>query len=110
MGDTTKIPLISSEIAGLWNAYMSESLTVRVLSYFLNRIEDPETQDLLQKTFELSNQHITEITGLFNQAGLPIPDGFTDNDVNINAHVYLQILSIWHIYHICQELQCTITH
>jgi hypothetical protein len=85
MGDTNKIPLISSEIAGLWNAYMSESLTVRVLSYFLNRIEDPETQDLLQKTFDLSNQHITEITGLFNQAGLPIPDGFTDNDVNINA-------------------------
>ncbi|MBU3183085.1 DUF3231 family protein [Clostridium psychrophilum] len=85
MGDTTKILLISSEIAGLWNAYMSESLTVRVLSYFLNRIEDTETQDLLQKTFDLSNQHITEITGLFNQAGLPIPDGFTDNDVNVNA-------------------------
>ena len=26
MGDTNKIPLISSEIAGIWNAYMSESL------------------------------------------------------------------------------------
>ncbi|MBU3182330.1 DUF3231 family protein [Clostridium psychrophilum] len=85
MGDTNKIPLISSEIAGIWNAYMSESLTVKVLSCFLNRVEDTEIQALLQKTFELSNQHITEITGLFNQAGLPIPDGFTDNDVNINA-------------------------
>lgn len=42
MSDIKKIPLISSEIAGLWNAYMSENLIVRVLSYFLNRVEDEE--------------------------------------------------------------------
>ncbi|MGH4049810.1 MAG: DUF3231 family protein [Clostridium sp.] len=77
--------LIFSEMAGIWNAYMSESLTVRVLSYFLNRVEDNETRDLLQQTFDKSNQHVTELTGLFNQAGLPLPDGFTDNDVNINS-------------------------
>ena len=84
-GDVKQIPLISSEIAGLWNAYMSESLIVRVLSYFLNRVEDEETRVLLQQTLDLSTQHITEITNLFNQAGLPIPGGFSENDVNINA-------------------------
>ena len=84
-GDIKQIPLISSEIAGLWNAYMSESLIVRVLSYFLNRVEDEETRVLLQQTFDMSKQHITEITDFFNQAGLPIPNGFTDADVNINA-------------------------
>ena len=47
-GDVKQIPLISSEIAGLWNAYMSESLIVRVLSYFLNRVEDEETRVLLE--------------------------------------------------------------
>jgi len=47
MGDTKKIPLISYEIAGLWNAYMSESLIVRVLSYFINRVEDNETHIIL---------------------------------------------------------------
>jgi len=85
MNEKTTIPLISSEIAGLWNAYMSESLKVRVLSYFLNRVEDNEIRDLLQQTFDKSNQHLTEITGLFNKSGFPLPDGFTDNDVNINA-------------------------
>jgi len=84
-GDVTKIPLISSEIAGLWNAYMSESLTAKVLSYFLNRVEDEETRVLLQQTLDMSNQHLIEITGFFNQAGLPIPDAFNDNDVNIGA-------------------------
>jgi len=33
----------------------------------------------------LSKQHISEITDLLNGAGLRIPEGFTDIDVNINA-------------------------
>ena len=28
VSDIKKIPLVSSEISGLWNAYMSESLTI----------------------------------------------------------------------------------
>jgi len=84
-GDIKQIPLVSSEIAGLWNAYMSETLIVRVLSYFVNRVECEETRVLLQQTLDKTKQHVTEMTTLFNQAGLPIPDGFTDNDVNINA-------------------------
>ncbi|HZK55765.1 MAG TPA: DUF3231 family protein [Desulfosporosinus sp.] len=51
-GDITKIPLISSEIAGLWNAYMSESLIVRVISYYANRVECEETRALLQQTVD----------------------------------------------------------
>ena len=69
-GDIQQIPLISSEIAGLWNAYMSESLIVRVLSYFLNRVEDEKTRVLLQQTYDKSNQHVTEINNMLNQAGL----------------------------------------
>jgi len=40
---------------------------------------------MLQQTNDLSKQHITELTDLFNQAGLTIPEAFTDKDVNINA-------------------------
>ena len=85
MSDTKKIPLVSSEIAGLWNAYMSESLIIRVLSYFINRVDDSDTRTLLQQTYDLSIKHIAEITTLFNEAGLPIPEGFSENDVNITA-------------------------
>jgi len=84
-GDVKQIPLISSEIAGLWNAYMSETLIVQVLSYFSNRVENEEIRALLMQTLELSKQHVIQITNIFNQAGLPMPDGFTENDVNINA-------------------------
>ncbi|MCB2293357.1 DUF3231 family protein [Clostridium algoriphilum] len=85
MSDIKKIPLVSSEISGLWDSYMSDSLIVKVLSYFLNRVENNDIRIMLQQTYDLSKAHITEITDLFNQAKLPIPEAFSDNDVNINA-------------------------
>ncbi len=85
MGDNTKIPLISSEIAGLWNSYMGDTMIVCVLKYFLNRVEDSETRVILQQTSDLSNQHLQELTNMFNQEKLIIPEGFTDKDININA-------------------------
>jgi len=85
MGDTLKIPLVSSEIAGLWNSYMVDSLAVCVLKFFVNRVDDNETRSILQETLDLSNQHIQVLKSFFNQAELPIPEGFTDKDVNVNA-------------------------
>ena len=85
MSDTNKIPLISSEITGLWNSYMSDTLIVCVLSHCLTQVECEKTRAILQQTSDLSKQHIQELTNLFNTEGLPIPDGFTDKDVNINA-------------------------
>lgn len=85
MGDTSKIPLISSEITGLWSSYMSDSMIVCMLKYYLNRVDDSEICAILQQTCDLSKQHIEEVTNLFNGEMLPIPNGFTDNDVNINA-------------------------
>jgi len=85
MADTSKIPLLSTEIAGLWNSYMSDTMVISVFKYFLNRVEDGETRALLQQTADLSNKHIEELTIIFNQEKLTIPEGFTDKDVNINA-------------------------
>ena len=64
---------------------MGDSLAVCVLKFFVNRVEDQETRFILQETLDLSNQHIEVLKNFFNQAGLPIPQGFTDKDVNINA-------------------------
>lgn len=85
MGDTTKIPLISSEITGLWSSYMSDTMIVCILKHFLNNVDDNEIRGILQQTSDLSNGHIQELTNIFNQEKLTIPEGFTDKDVNINA-------------------------
>ncbi|MGV8979763.1 DUF3231 family protein [Clostridium sp.] len=98
MGDTTKIPLVSSEIAGLWNSYMGDTMIVTVLKSFLIHVVDSETRAILQQTSDLSNQHIQDLTVIFNNEKLTIPEGFNDDDVNVNApqlfndHFYLAYL------------------
>lgn len=85
MSDIKNIDLVSSEISGLWDSYMSDSLAVCVLSHFIKTVEDNETQALLQHTMDLSTQHIQKIKDIFTQEGLTIPYGFTNEDVNLNA-------------------------
>lgn len=85
MGETIKDPLISSEITGLWNSYMGDSMLVCVLKHFINRVDDSATRDILQQASDLSAQHIQEVTNIFELEQLPIPHGFDDNDVNVSA-------------------------
>ncbi|MBL4934190.1 DUF3231 family protein [Clostridium sp. YIM B02515] len=85
MADIKNIELVSSEISGLWDSYISDSLAICVLSHFLKTVEDNETRVLLQHTLDLSTQHIPIIKDIFNQEGLTIPYGFTNEDVNLNA-------------------------
>lgn len=85
MADTKNIPLVSSEIAGLWDTYISDSLAICVFSYFLKNVEDNEIRALLQHSMDLSTKHIQMITDIFNREELTLPDGFTDQDVNLNA-------------------------
>ena len=85
MVDIMKNPLISTEITGLWNSYMSDTMIVCVIKHFLNHVEDSEIRDILQQTSDLSNQHIQELTNIFNREKLTLPDGFSDRDVNMEA-------------------------
>ena len=85
MQDKTKIGLVASEIEGLWISYMNDSMAACVIKYFLNRVEDEEVRQILQHALDISNGHIQLVTNVFNQEELPIPQGFTDNDVNIAA-------------------------
>lgn len=99
MGDTTKMPLCSSEISGIWNSYIGENQFVCLIKYFTNRVDDNETRDILQYALDLSNQRMNILTNLFKEEKLPVPKGFTDEDVDINAPrlftdtLYLQYLS-----------------
>lgn len=85
MQDDAKQLLDSCELSSLWESYMAESLTICMFKYFLNNVDDDDTRSILKYTFDLSNQYLKELTSFFNQSALPIPEGFTDKDVYINA-------------------------
>lgn len=83
--DDSKIPLTSSEISGLWMSYMSDSIIAAEFKYYLNRVECEEAKTLLKHVSDLAKGHISELTNMLNAEKLPIPVGFTDNDVDVSA-------------------------
>lgn len=85
MNDTKQIPLVISEMAGIWNSYVNDTLARCVFKYFLSNIEDNETKNLLNQALNLSEQHINKLKDFFNMEGIPVPVGFSDSDVDINA-------------------------
>ena len=85
MKDIMEFPLISTEITGLWNCYMNDTMIVCMIKHFLNNVEGSKIREILQQTSDLSNQHIQELTNIFNRENLTLPDGFNDKDVNIDA-------------------------
>jgi hypothetical protein len=86
MQSENNIKLTAAEISGLWSAYMSDSLSICVLKYFLEKAEDPEIRSVVEYALELAQTHIVKLTAIFNGEGFPIPYGFKeDEDVDITA-------------------------
>lgn len=82
---TNNIPLVSSEIAGIWNSYMGETLFSCILKHYVNRVDDKDIHTILQSCLDLSNQRISKLEEYFKQEGIAVPEGFTDSDVDTNA-------------------------
>lgn len=85
MEPTQNIRLTAAEIGNLWNQYLTDSLAVCVLKYYVNKVEDAEIRPVIDFALGLSEQHVQRITEIFKNENYPIPQGFTDEDVNLDA-------------------------
>ncbi|MDN4494389.1 DUF3231 family protein [Ureibacillus aquaedulcis] len=95
--------LTSSEIASIWTNYMNDSMSKCVLSYFLNHVEDEEIKSIIQFSYNLSATHIEKLTSIYNEEQMPMPSGFTENDVNINApRMYTDTYMLTYINHMAK--------
>jgi hypothetical protein len=81
----TVITLTSSEIGNLWTTYVGESATVCQLKYALKIIQDEQIRPILQFAFDNAQKRVQGVTEFFRQENHPIPVGFTDADVDLNA-------------------------
>jgi hypothetical protein len=79
------IRLTSTEISALWSSYMANSMAVCVLKYFLEKVEDTQIRPVIEYGLELSQNHVQRITDIFKHEKFPIPQGFTDEDINVTA-------------------------
>jgi len=82
---STNVALTSSEMGKLWATYMGNSMAKQIITYFLHHVDDPDIKKALDHAMELIVTFINEIEFIFKQEGIPIPIGFTEKDVNLDA-------------------------
>lgn len=77
--------LTAAEMGKLWATYMGNSMSKCVLNYYLNHVDDPDINKVLENALSLSEQFVQTVKTIFNQDNVPIPIGFTEEDVNVGA-------------------------
>ncbi|WP_458415084.1 DUF3231 family protein [Schinkia sp. CFF1] len=85
MKDKTEIPLTAAEMSSLWSQYMNDTLATCVNRYFLAKVEDEEVRPIVEWTLDTAKENISIMEDIFIKEKFPIPMGFNDGDVDINA-------------------------
>lgn len=79
------IRLTAAEIGTLWTQYQNDSMAACVLSYFSAKAEDNEIKEIIDSALVMSQNCLGFISGIFVEEGFAVPQGFSENDVNLNA-------------------------
>ncbi|MBB3114613.1 hypothetical protein FHS18_006751 [Paenibacillus phyllosphaerae] len=77
--------LTSAEQGKLWATYIGNTMSICVLSYMVRHAEDQEIKEIVKHALGLSQQFVTFIRDVYKHENYPIPKGFTDEDVNLDA-------------------------
>ncbi|MGO4890480.1 DUF3231 family protein [Anaerobacillus sp. MEB173] len=79
------IRLTSAEISSLWGSYVNNSLSICVLRYFMKIVEDTEIKSVVEFALKTAETSLEDAKKIFKEEGYPLPHGFTNEDVNLNA-------------------------
>lgn len=79
--------LTGPEITSLWTQYQSDSLNLRVNTYMYNNLEvdSHDIKKIFKDAIGTSENNLIEIENMFKEEGYPIPQGFTAQDVHLEA-------------------------
>lgn len=80
------IRLTAAEICNLWSNYMSDSMAVCTLTYFLEKVEDTQIKTIIESALTISKKHISQITEIYKKEQHSIPEAFSlEKDVNFDT-------------------------
>ncbi|MBS4196893.1 DUF3231 family protein [Lederbergia citri] len=79
------IKLTASELSNLFMSYLEDTLVVCVTSYFLEHVDDPDIKECVKFALENAKSNVNFRRNLYKMEELPIPVGFSEHDVNVNA-------------------------
>src|SRR5699024_3909229 len=81
----SKLELTAAEISDLWAMYQYETLAICGIEFFLTHIDDEQIRYVLEAGLRLSKERVEDIIDVLNKENYPIPQGFTEQDVNLQA-------------------------
>ncbi|MFS0862544.1 DUF3231 family protein [Fredinandcohnia sp. 179-A 10B2 NHS] len=81
----TNEELTSAEMGKLWATYTGNSMSICILKYFLQHVEDQDIKALLENALHLSQDFLNKSKTIFEKDKFPVPKGFGEEDVNLGA-------------------------
>lgn len=85
MEDKTKIQLTAAEMSSLWTQFLNDAVSVCVLSYFMNSVDDKKVKEIVEIAIGASQKNISLMKEIFDREEFPYPLGFTKKDVSVHA-------------------------
>lgn len=79
------IKLTTSEVGFLWSHYVSNSLNIGMLKYFLAKVEDQQTEAVLEYGMDCAQHIRARVADILTQENFPLPRAFGAEDVDTSA-------------------------
>jgi hypothetical protein len=97
--EPTRISLTAPEVSSLWTQYIFDTMSIGFIRYALEHIKDEDIIEIYKYSLELSEGHEKKVKDFFVGEGVPIPKGFTVEDVNIHApRLFQDPFYLYYIY------------
>ncbi|MGM0835724.1 MAG: DUF3231 family protein [Bacillota bacterium] len=77
-----KSAITSSELGVLWLTYQEKTMILRILEYFIEKVDDEKAKDIMTNLYGEIDNYVGLITETLQNEGAVVPVGFNAQDVN----------------------------
>ncbi|HAY20787.1 MAG TPA: hypothetical protein DCY27_01165 [Desulfobacterales bacterium] len=93
--------ITGSEVACLWTTFEQYTLWNCIFGYLERTVQDPAAKEIISDLMPVINYRVRFAADVFQREGIPIPLGFTEQDVNLAAP---QLYSDGFVLHFLRKL------
>ncbi|WML52114.1 DUF3231 family protein [Neobacillus sp. PS3-12] len=83
--ENENLKLTSSEIGTLWGEYINGTMIEIVNKYMISILEDEEVKNVFEIAIETWEKQKKQLVSFMEKDGFPVPNGFTESDLNKGA-------------------------
>lgn len=97
--EKSNIKLTTAEIAILWKTYIQNTAVRCFYKHFLQYLQDEEIKSIIEEAIVLIETIIGKVEKIFEKENFPIPNGFSDKDIDLSAPaLYTDLFALSFVY------------